>query len=59
MKIRIRDWADEFAVESPNQLRGMFSGETLGLGKHNLPKTDILISRLLLRCRILPHRSRT
>jgi hypothetical protein len=27
MKLRIRDWGDEFAVESPNQLRGTLATE--------------------------------
>ncbi|MFC7060164.1 DUF7342 family protein [Halovenus salina] len=30
MKAQIRDWEDEFDVESPNQLRGTLANETLG-----------------------------
>jgi DNA-binding Lrp family transcriptional regulator len=29
MKAQIRDWQDEFDVESPNQLRGTLAGESL------------------------------
>jgi hypothetical protein len=29
MKAKIRDWEDEFDVESPNQLRGTLADETL------------------------------
>jgi hypothetical protein len=29
MKTQIRDWEDEFGVESPNQLRGTLTDETL------------------------------
>ncbi|GAD52678.1 hypothetical protein MBEHAL_1438 [Halarchaeum acidiphilum MH1-52-1] len=29
MKAQIRDWKDEFDVESPNQLRGTLADETL------------------------------
>jgi len=29
MKARIRDWEDEFSVESPNQLRGTLADESL------------------------------
>jgi hypothetical protein len=29
MKAQLRDWADEFGVESPNQLRGTLADESL------------------------------
>ena len=33
MKAQIRDWEDEFDVESPNQLRGTLADETLDGGE--------------------------
>ncbi len=29
MRAQIRDWKDEFDIESPNQLRGTLANETL------------------------------
>jgi DNA-binding Lrp family transcriptional regulator len=35
MKAQIRDWKDEFGVESPNQLRGTLVDEALGADEEN------------------------
>ena len=35
MKAQIRDWEDEFDVESPNQLRGTLADETLDADEEN------------------------
>ena len=35
MKAQIRDWKDEFDVESPNQLRGTLADETLEVDEEN------------------------
>ncbi|MDF9747787.1 hypothetical protein NDI89_19600 [Natrinema sp. S1CR25-10] len=35
MKAQIRDWGDEFNVESPNQLRGTLADETLDADEEN------------------------
>jgi len=35
MKAQIRDWEDEFDVESPNQLRGTLADETLDADKED------------------------
>ena len=35
MKTRIRDWKDEFDIESPNQLRGTLADETLDVDEEN------------------------
>jgi predicted transcriptional regulator len=35
MKTQIRDWKDEFDVESPNQLRGTLADETLDADKED------------------------
>ncbi|NUE03664.1 hypothetical protein HUB97_14345 [Halorubraceae archaeon YAN] len=35
MKAQIRDWEDEFGVESPNQLRGTLADESLDCGEED------------------------
>ncbi|WP_330166346.1 DUF7342 family protein [Halobacterium sp. KA-6] len=35
MKTQIRDWKDEFDVESPNQLRGMLADESFDAGEED------------------------